>query len=143
MADQGSRIGPLILLAVDIDVEVSDFAVANPKAMFQFGGNGQDHGTERVAGGSDRVGGLFGMASLPVLAAAGAVARLDVELGDDRHDGRQIGLVLHEFSPHTDISLPPRAPFWPSLFIGAISVTPCPDRWKTRNTRDTSITSAR
>jgi hypothetical protein len=36
------------------------------------------------------------MPSLPALAAAGAVAGLYVELSDDRHDGRQVGLVLDD-----------------------------------------------
>src|SRR5262249_18574852 len=41
-------------------------------------------------------GGLFGVPSLPVLAAAGAVAGLDVEAGDEGDDGRQVGLVLDD-----------------------------------------------
>jgi hypothetical protein len=62
--------------------------------MFHLGSHGQDHGAEGVACGSEGVGGLFGMAALAVTAAAGAVTGLDVELGDDGDDGRQIGLIL-------------------------------------------------
>jgi hypothetical protein len=64
--------------------------------VLHLGGHGQDDGAERVAGSAEGIGGLFRVSSLPVLAAAEAVARLDVELGDDGNDGRQVGLVLDD-----------------------------------------------
>ena len=64
--------------------------------MLEFSGHGQGDRTQRVAGGADGVGGLLGMTSLMVFAAARTNAGFDVELGDDGHDGRQVGLVLHD-----------------------------------------------
>src|SRR5262249_38796030 len=78
--------------------EVSDLAIADTEAVFHLGGYGQDHGAEGVAGGTEGIGGLLGMPSLPVLAATGAIPGLDVELGDDGDDGRHVGLVLNDHS---------------------------------------------
>jgi hypothetical protein len=64
--------------------------------MFEFGGHGQDDGTEGVTGSTGGVGGLFRMPALPPLSAARTPAGLDVELGDDGHDGWQIGLILNK-----------------------------------------------
>jgi hypothetical protein len=64
--------------------------------MFHFRGHGQDDRAEGIAGGAFGIGGLLGMSALPTLSAAGTPTGLDIELGDDRHDGGQIGLILHD-----------------------------------------------
>ncbi|HLJ96126.1 MAG TPA: hypothetical protein VKU02_23320 [Gemmataceae bacterium] len=64
--------------------------------MFHLGGHGQDDRAESVAGGAQGIGGLLGMPALPALPTGRAGARVDVELRNDRYDGRQIGLVLHD-----------------------------------------------
>jgi hypothetical protein len=69
--------------------EVADLAIADAEAVLHLGGHGQDDGPKRVAGSAEGIGGLVGVPSLPVLAAAGAETRLDVELGDDGDDGRK------------------------------------------------------
>jgi hypothetical protein len=76
--------------------EFADLPIADAEAMFHLGGHGQDQGAEGVTGSAEGIGGLFGMASLPVLPAARTVAGLDVELGDNGDDGRQVRLVLHD-----------------------------------------------
>jgi hypothetical protein len=52
--------------------------------------------TERVAGGAQGIGGLLGMPALPALPAGGAGASVDVELRDDRYDGRQVRLIVDD-----------------------------------------------
>src|SRR5262249_41937257 len=93
--DEGT--GADLQVAVGLQ-EVADLAVADAEAVFHLGGHGQDDGAEGIASGADGVGGLLGVPSLPVLAAAGAVAGGDVELGDDGHDRRQVGLVLDDLA---------------------------------------------
>ena len=78
--------------------KIADAAVTDTQPMFQLGGHGQDDRAERVAGGAPGIGGLLGMPALPALPARRASARVDVELRDDRYDGRQIGLVLDDLS---------------------------------------------
>ena len=81
-ADEGGRADFEIAVGAE---EVADLAIGDAEAMLEFGGHGQDDGAEGVAGGADGIGGLLGMPALPALAAAGTVAGLDVELGDDGH----------------------------------------------------------
>lgn len=76
--------------------EVTDFAIGDTQTMLEFGSHGQNDGAKGVTSGAASVGSLLGMSALDALPAAGTVASLDVELGDDGHDGRQIGLVLHD-----------------------------------------------
>src|SRR4029077_8419543 len=76
--------------------KVADFAIGDAEAMFEFAGHGEDDRTESIAGGPDGIRSLFGMASLASLATARTKAGFDVELGDDGHNGRQVGLVLHD-----------------------------------------------
>jgi hypothetical protein len=64
--------------------------------MFHLGGHGQDDRAESIASGAQGIGGLLGMPSLPALPAGGASAGLDVELRNNRYDGRQVGLVLDD-----------------------------------------------
>jgi hypothetical protein len=64
--------------------------------MLEFSGHRQNAGTQRVTGGAYGIGSLFGMSALDALPTARTVAGLDVELGDDGHDWRQIGLVLRD-----------------------------------------------
>jgi hypothetical protein len=81
--------------------EVGDLSIADAQAVFHLGGHAQDHGAEGVASGPAGIRGLLGVPSLPVLAAAGAEAGVDVEPGDEGDDGRQVGLVLDE---HTGVA---------------------------------------
>jgi hypothetical protein len=90
-ADEGG--GGHVQIAVGGE-EVADLAIADAEAVFHLGGHGQDHRAEGVAGSTEGIGGLLGVPSLPALAAARAEAGLDVELGDEGHDGRQVGLIL-------------------------------------------------
>jgi len=62
--------------------------------MFEFGGHGEDDGTEGIAGCAKGMGDLLGMSALALLLAVRAVAGLDVELRDDGNNGRQVGLIL-------------------------------------------------
>jgi hypothetical protein len=64
--------------------------------VFEFGGHGEEDGAEGIAGGAKGIGDLFGMAALLALAATGTIAGLDVELGDDKDNGRQVGLILDD-----------------------------------------------
>jgi hypothetical protein len=64
--------------------------------VFHLGGHGQDDRPQGVAGSADRVGSLLGVATLPALPARRTGAGVDVELGDDRHDGGQVSLVLDD-----------------------------------------------
>src|ERR1700688_866108 len=70
-ADEGG--GADFQLAVGLQ-EVADLAVTDAEAVLHLGGHGQDYGAEGVAGGADGVGSLIGVAALPVLAAARAIA---------------------------------------------------------------------
>src|SRR5205085_2606374 len=87
-AGEGGRDG--VQAAVGFQ-EVTDFAIGDTQAMFEFRGHGQNHRTEGVACGAGGVGNLFLMPALPPLPAARTPAALDVELGDDGHDRWQIG----------------------------------------------------
>jgi len=49
-----------------------------------------------MAGRTGGVGGLFAVSALGALPAARAVAGFDIELRDQGHDGRQIGLILDD-----------------------------------------------
>jgi hypothetical protein len=74
--------------------EVADLAVGDAEAVLEFGGHGQDDRAEGIARDAAGVGDLLRVPRLADLAAAGTPAGLDVELRDDRRDGRQVGLVL-------------------------------------------------
>jgi hypothetical protein len=76
--------------------EIADSAVTDTQAMFHLGGHGQDDRAEGVACGAQGIGGLLRMPALPALPAGGAGARVDVELGDNRYDGRQVRLILDD-----------------------------------------------
>jgi len=68
--------------------EVADLAIRDTEAVLEFCGHRQNRGPKGVAGSADGIGSLLGMSALAIAATAGAVARLDVELGDHRYDGR-------------------------------------------------------
>ena len=91
-ADQSARTDGEVAIGLE---EVTDLAIRNAQAVFEFGGHGQDHRAESVAGSADRVGGLLGMAALTALPATRTIAGLNVELCDDRDNGRQVGLILN------------------------------------------------
>ena len=76
--------------------EVTDLAIGDAEAVFEFGSHGEDDGAEGIAGSADGIGDLFGMAALATEAADRTVARLHVELGDDGDDRRQVSLVLDD-----------------------------------------------
>ena len=64
--------------------------------MFEFGGHGQNHRPQGVAGGADRVGSLLRVSALMAPSATRTVAGLDLKLGNDRDNRRQVGLVLDD-----------------------------------------------
>src|ERR1700733_1407051 len=74
--------------------EIADFAIRYAESMLEFSGHGKDDRSDGIAGAADGIGGLFGMSTLAILVTAGAIACLDIELGDAGHDGREIGLKL-------------------------------------------------
>jgi hypothetical protein len=92
-ADQGRRANGEIAISVE---EVTDLALGDTPAGFEFGGPGEGDGAEGVAGSADGIGDLLGMASLTTEPADRTVTGLAVELGDARDDGRQVGLVLDD-----------------------------------------------
>jgi hypothetical protein len=93
--------------------------------MFHLGSHRQDHGTEGVAGGTNGVGHLFGMAALALTPTAGAIAGLDVELRDDGNAGRQVGLILDHDPWIDEVGLTIGAAWgdWPlgGLYAGRVS----------------------
>ena len=66
--------------------------------MLEFRSHSEDNGAEGIAGGADGIGGLFRMATLMSLATARTEAGLDIELGHDGNDGRQVGLILDDLA---------------------------------------------
>src|SRR5271166_722589 len=79
-ADQRGRANGEITIGGE---EVTDLAIRDTEAMFEFRGHGQGDGADGVTGSADGVGDLLGMAALAAQAADRTVAGLDVELGDD------------------------------------------------------------
>ena len=67
------------------------------------------------------------MPALPALTATGAAAGFDVELGDDRHDGRQVGLILHDLILVVQIDIAQRA-FVERNIDDAVDLVGCGDR---------------
>jgi hypothetical protein len=90
-ANQGGRADGEITIGAE---EVTDFAIGNPKTMFQFGSHREDDGAESIARRTDRIRNLLGMTTLAIVSAARTITGFNVELRDDRDDGRQIGLIL-------------------------------------------------
>src|SRR5437016_11588229 len=64
--------------------------------MFHLRGHRQRHRADGVVGGAQSVGCLFCMSATLQTLTTRTLADLHIELGDDRHNRRQIGLVLHD-----------------------------------------------
>ena len=90
-ADKGGGADFLIIIGAE---EITDFAIGHAESMLKFSGHGEQDRADGIAGDANGIGNLFGMSALAIVMATAAIAGLDIELGDDGHDGRQIGLKL-------------------------------------------------